>query len=76
MPASVLIVEVGLTMIFASWTLTRRSQRLSIERHGLAVAVARAAHGEIVPVWVSVCNVLGWVLSLVAGTWSTIHFFQ
>jgi len=76
MPASTVITEVGLTLIFASWTLTRRSQRLTLERYGLAVAARLAVKGEIVPIWVSVCNVLGWGLAVVAGTWSTIQLFQ
>jgi len=56
--------------------LTRRSQRLTLERYGLAVAARLAVKGEIVPIWVSVCNVLGWGLAVVAGTWSTIQLFQ
>ena len=76
MPVSTLITEVGLTLIFSSWTLTRRSQRLMLERHGLAVAARLAVNGEIVPIWVSVCNVLGWGLAVAAGTWSAIQLFQ
>jgi hypothetical protein len=76
MPVSTLITEVGLTLIFSSWTLTRRSQRLTLERHGLAVAARLAVNGEIVPIWVSVCNVLGWGLAVAAGTWSAIQLFQ
>ena len=76
MPASTLITEVGLTLIFSSWTLTRRSQRLTLERYGLVVAARLAVNGEIVPIWVSVCNVLGWGLAVAAGTWSAIQLFQ
>jgi hypothetical protein len=75
-PPSTLITEVGLTLIFASWTLTRRSQRLTLERYGAAMAVRLAASGEIVPIWVSVCNVLGWALAIAAGTWCTIELAQ
>ena len=76
MPASLLITEVGLTLIFVSWTLTRRSQRLTLERFGAATAVRLASRDEIVPIWVSLCNVVGWALAVVAGTWSTITLFQ
>jgi hypothetical protein len=74
-PPSTLLTEVGLTLIFASWTLTRRSQRLALERYRHAVAARLAVDGEIVPIWVSMCNVVGWGLAVVAGTWSAIRLF-
>jgi hypothetical protein len=74
-PASTLLTEVGLTLIFASWTLTRRSQRLALERYRRAVAARLAVDGEIVPIWVSMCNVAGWALAVAAGTWSAIRLF-
>jgi hypothetical protein len=70
-----LITQVGLTLIFVSWTLTRRSQRLTLQRFGPAAAVRLATRDEIVPLWVSLCNVVGWGLAVVAGTWYAITLF-
>ena len=73
-PASVTLTEVGLTLIFVSWTLTRTFQRRALRQYGFIRAVQLAAcSGGVVPVWVSLCNVLGWALALVAGTWVTFH---
>jgi demethoxyubiquinone hydroxylase (CLK1/Coq7/Cat5 family) len=30
--------------------------------------------GLVVPLWVSLCNVLGWAIALVAGTWVMVNF--
>jgi hypothetical protein len=74
MPGSVTLTEVGLTLIFVSWTLTRTFQRRALRRYGFIRAVQLAAcAGGVVPVWVSLCNILGWVLALVAGTWLMVH---
>lgn len=68
----------GLTLIFASWTLTRIYQRRTLKYYRLAVAARLAARpgSGAVPVWVSLCNVFGWAISLVAGIWTTLHFFD
>jgi hypothetical protein len=72
-PGSVLLAEVGLTLIFTSWTLTRAFQRRALRRYGLVHAFTLARTGAAVPVWVSLCNIAGWVLAVTAGTWLMVH---
>jgi len=71
---SAVLTQVGLTLIFASWTLTRAFQRRALRRYGLLHAFKLARGGVVVPVWVSLCNIAGWVLAVAAATWLTAHF--
>jgi hypothetical protein len=63
--------EIGLALIFLGRSLTRVYFRRAVDRFGMvdAVALAREPGTGVVPAWVSVVLLSGWVIAAVAACW-------
>jgi hypothetical protein len=68
MRSSITATEIGLALIFMSRSFTRLYQRSAVAVHGLAGARAAETPGSgVIPAWVSLLAVTGWVTALAAG---------
>ena len=70
------VTEIGLAFIFMSRSFTRIYQRRAVELFGAAGARAAEIPGSgVIPAWVSLVAVIGWVVALVAGAFLFIVLF-
>lgn len=70
MRPSIPATELGLALIFIARSVTRIYQRRAIALYGIAGARAAQIPGNgVIPLWVSVLAVIGWLTALSAGVW-------
>ena len=70
MRPSILATELGLALIFISRSVTRLYQQRAIALYGMAgVRAAQIPGNGVIPLWVSVLAVTGWLTALSAGVW-------
>jgi len=70
MRPSIPATEIGLALIFISRSLTRIYQRRAIADYGVTGARLGGIPGSgVIPPWVSLLAVLGWLSALAAGAW-------
>jgi hypothetical protein len=62
------VVELGLALIFLGRSLTRFYFGRAVAQFGpSAVTLARAPDSDLIPTWVSVVLLSGWMIAAVAG---------
>ena len=78
MRVSITATELGLALIFLSRSVTRVYGAAAIARHGVTGArVASTPGSGVIPLWVSLLVVVGWLLALIAGAWTVVtHLAQ
>jgi hypothetical protein len=70
MRPSIPATELGLALILVSRCMTRIYQRRAMALYGIAGVKATEIPGNgVIPVWVSVVAVTGWLTALSAGLW-------
>ena len=71
MRSSIPATEIGLALIFISRSLTRIYQRRAIAHYGIVGARLGGIPGSgVIPSWVSLLAVFGWLAAVAAGAWT------